>query len=102
MVVVINANEVAQLQTPCHTGSFACNALHSTPISKEAESMIVDQLKTRFVEQRSGMCLSNGHTNSIGDTLAQGPCSNFDAWSFMGFWVTWGDAVDMLRTRVVS
>jgi hypothetical protein len=50
MVVVINADEVAQLQVPCHAGSFACNALHSTPISKEAESVIVDQLKARFIE----------------------------------------------------
>jgi hypothetical protein len=70
MVVVINADEVAQLQVPCHAGSFACNALHSTPISKEAESVIVDQLKARFIEHRSGMCLSNGQTNRIGETLA--------------------------------
>src|SRR5271170_4601574 len=48
------------------------------------------------------MCLSNGQTNSIGETLAQGPCRNFDAWSVMRLWVTWGDAVDMLRARAVS
>ena len=50
MVVVINADEVAQLQVPCNTGCFACNTLHSTPISKEAESVIADQLKTGLVE----------------------------------------------------
>jgi hypothetical protein len=99
MIVVINADEVAQLQVACHAGCFACDTLHSTPISKEAEGVIIDQLKTRLIEQGSRMRLSDGQTNSIGETLAQGSCRNFDAGSVMGFGMTWGDAVDMLRNK---
>jgi hypothetical protein len=65
MVVVVYADKVAQLQVAGHAGSFTCDTLLCTPISKEAEGVIVDQLKAGLVEQCSSVCLSNSETNRI-------------------------------------
>jgi hypothetical protein len=97
MVIVIYADEVAQLQVAGSAGSFASNALHGTPVSKEAESVIVDKVKTRLIEYGSRMCLSNCEADSICEALTQRSRGDFDAWSVMGFWMTWSDAIDMLE-----
>jgi hypothetical protein len=43
------------------------------------------------------MCLSNREADGICEALTQGSCGDFDAWSVMGFWMAWGDAIDMLE-----
>jgi hypothetical protein len=70
MVVVIYADKVAQLQVAGYAGSFTCDALHSTAISKEAKSVIGDHVKAGLVEQCSSMCLSNSETDSVCEPLA--------------------------------
>jgi hypothetical protein len=50
MVIIIYADEVAQLQVAGRAGSFASDTLHGTPVSKEAESVIVDKVKTGLIE----------------------------------------------------
>jgi len=78
-------------------GSLAGDTFHSTPISEEAECMIVDKLETRLVELGSSVSLGNGKANSIGEALTKRPSGHFDTRCILSFWMSGGDTVNLLR-----
>lgn len=77
-------------------GRFTCNAFHGTTISEEAESVVIYDLETGLVKVCSSGSLRNGKANSIGEPLTQRACSDLNAWSILGFWMTRCDAIDTL------
>lgn len=71
MVVIVDADKLAKLQMTSKRSSFGSNAFHGAPVTKEAESIVVDKLISGLVENGSGMCLSNGNADSIRETLTK-------------------------------
>ena len=102
LVVIVQADEVAQLEMAGHRSSLAGNALHSTAITENAVGVVVDQVIAGLVENGSGMRLGNGEADSVAETLAQGTGSDLNSWGVMGFRVTWCDAVHLLRKRLAN
>lgn len=98
VVVIVDGNEVAELQMASHRSSLAGNTLHSTSITEEHESVVVDQVKSWLVEDGSSVCLSHGKTNSIGETLAKRTSSDLNTRSVMSLRMTGGDAVKLLQS----
>ena len=96
MIVVVDTYQISQLQVACCTSSFTSNTLHSTSISEETKSVIVDQVKVRLVELGSSVGLSNCETNSIGEALTKWASSHFNARCVLRFRMPWGNAVDLL------
>ena len=96
MVIIVDHYEVAQLQVTCNTCSLARDALHSATISEEAECVVVDDLKAGLVEVGTSLCLGNGQTNGVGETLTKRASSDLNTWCILAFRVAWGDAVDLL------
>ena len=87
------------MQVACRARSFTRNTFHGAPISEKAESMVVEKLKPRFVENCTGVCLRNSETNSVCKALTQGARCNLDTWGVMCFWMAWGDAIDVLKVH---
>ena len=77
------------------TRRLAGNALHGTAIAKETVRVVGEEIKTRLVEDGSRVRLSNGETDRVGETLAEGARRHFDALGVMGFRVAGRDAVDL-------
>lgn len=71
MVVVIDTNQVTQLQVTGGRGSLSRNTLHETSISEEHICVVVNQVIPRLVVDSSGVCLGDGKTYSIGETLTK-------------------------------
>ena len=96
MVVVVDSNQISKAQVTSQTGSFTSHALHGTAISKEAKCVVVDKVKARLVEDRSGMLLGDRKTDCVSEPLAKRPGRDFDTWCVVGFGMSGGDAVDLL------
>ena len=96
MVIIIDADEVSKLKVPSHTSGFAGNTFHSTTITEKAVCVVIDQVKSWFVEYSSCVCLSNCQTNGITETLTKRASSDFDSRSIMSFGMTGGNAVYLL------
>lgn len=62
------------------TSRFARNTLHRASIAEEAEGVVIDQLKARFVEFGCCMSLRNCKTNCVRETLAKWPSGDFNTW----------------------
>jgi hypothetical protein len=97
VVVIINGNQVAELQVTGHRGGLAGNTLHSTAITEEAVCVVVDQVIARLVEDGGGVSLSNGQTNSVGETLTQRTSGDLDTRGVVSLGVTGSDAINLLR-----
>ena len=97
MIIVVYHDKVAQLQVTGGTCCFASNALHSAAVTENAVRMIVDNLKARFVEVGSGLCLSYCQTNGIGKPLSQWASRDLDSWCILSFGVARCDAIDSLN-----
>jgi hypothetical protein len=67
-----------------------------TSITQENVGVIVDKLESGFIEFGRRVVLCNRKPNSVGKSLSERTSGNFNAWGIMGFWVTWGNAIDML------
>lgn len=96
MVVVVDRNQVSKAQVTSQTGSFTSHAFHGTAISKEAICVVVDKVKARLVEDRSGVLLGDGKANCVSEPLSKRPGRDFDTWCVVGFGMSGGDAVDLL------
>jgi hypothetical protein len=96
VIVIIDHDQIAKLQMACKAGSFACNTLLRTPITKEAVSVVVNQIKTWLVEDRTSVCLGDGQANRIAETLTQRASCNLDTRGVKSFWVAGSDTIDML------
>ncbi|SRR6266536_5388560 len=96
MVIIVDTNQVAKFEMPSSACCLTCDTFHGTPISEEAESVVVNQLKPRFVENSGGVCLCNGQAYSIRETLPKGSSCDLNSWGIMSLRVAWSYAVDTL------
>ena len=96
MVVIVNHDEVAELQMTSHRSSLGGDTLHSAAITEECVCVVVDQLVAGLVEDGGSVLLSDGQTDSVGETLAEGTSGNLDTGGVVGLGVTRGDRVDLL------
>lgn len=79
MVVVVDTNQVPKLQMTSGGCSLRGNTLHETAIAKEHESVVVNQVIARLVEDSGGVGLGNSKTNGVGETLTKGTSGDFNA-----------------------
>ncbi len=98
MVVVVDADEVAELQVASSTGSLAGHTLHSTAIAEEDVCMVVEEVKARLVEQGARVSLCNGKSYSVREALTKRASGHLDTGRVVGFGVAGGDAVDLLQS----
>lgn len=96
-VVIIDGNQVAELQVAGERSSLRGDTLHVASISHEDVCVVVDELETWLVKLGTGLALSNGKTNSVGETLSKWTGGDLDTWSIVGFRVTWSSGVDVLK-----
>ena len=96
MIIIIDHDQIAKLQMACKAGSFTCNTLLRTPITKEAVSVVANHIKTWLVEDCSSVCLGDGQANRIAETLTQRTSRYLDTGGVMRFWVAGSDTIDML------
>ena len=96
MVVVPDGDEVAQLKVTSERGSFARYTLLEASITKEGICVVIDEVETGLVESGSSLCLCDGKTNSVADTLAKRSSGDFDAGGVVGLGMAGGNAVDSL------
>lgn len=96
MVVIVDGNQVAKLKVTSHGGSLAGNTLHSATITEEHVSVVVEKLEAGLVVDTTGVGLSHGETNSVGETLAKRTSGDLNTGGVVGLGVTGGDAVELL------
>jgi hypothetical protein len=77
-------------------GSFACNALHSATITKEAVCVIAKEIIAWLVEDGSSMRLSNCKTDRIGESLTKRASCDFNTVGIVAFRMTRCDAINTL------
>lgn len=99
VVVIVDGNEVSELQVTSHGCSLAGNTLHSTTITEEHVSVVVDQIEARLVEDSTGVRLSHGETDGIGETLAKRTSGHLNTRGIVSLGMTRCDAVDLLITK---
>ena len=80
----------------CSTGSFACDALHGAPITKEAVCIVAEQIIVWLVEHGSGVGLSYSKANCIGEALTKRASGNFNTFGIVAFRVAGSDTVNLL------
>lgn len=97
VVVIVDGNQVAQLQVTGEGSSLAGNTLHVASITHEDICVVVNKLESGLVELSSSVLLGNGKTNSVSKTLAERASGDLNAGGIVGFRVTGGDAVDVLK-----
>lgn len=98
-VVVVDSNEVTELQVTSHGGGLAGNTLHGAAITEEAVCVVVEEGVAGLVEDGSGVTLSNGKTNGVGETLTQRTSGDLDTGGVVSLGVTGGDAVELLHEQ---
>lgn len=96
-VVIVDGNQVTKLQVSSQTGRFTSNTFLSATITKEDIRVVVNEVETRLVELGGGMSLRNSETDRVGETLTQRASCNFNARSVMSLWMTWCNAVNLLK-----
>lgn len=97
VVVIVNGNEVAQLQVAGSRCGFRGNALHGASVTEEDIGEVVDEVIARLVEGSGSLLLSDGHTDGVGETLAEGTSGHLNTRSVEDFRVTGGFAADLLQ-----
>ena len=97
VVVVVDGNQVAELQVTGHGGGLAGNTLHGAAITEEHVGVVVEQLEAGLVEDSTGVGLSNGQTNSVGETLTQRTSGDLNTGGVVSLGVAGGDAVNLLQ-----
>ena len=94
LVVIIHHDEVTELQMARQAGSLARDTLHGTSIPKESVGVVVYDVEAGLVELGGGVCLSDGQTDRICESLTKRTSRHFDAFGIMGLRVTWCCASD--------
>ena len=98
VVVVVDHDEVAELQVAGHGRSLGGDTLHSAAVTEEGVCVVVEQLVARLVEDGGRVPLSNGKTDSVGETLAERTSGDLDTGGVVGLRVTRSDGVNLLRS----
>lgn len=99
MVVIVDGNQVAELQVASKTGSFTSNTLHSTSITEDSVCVVVEEVISGLVEDRSSVSLGDGKTDCVGETLAERSSGDLNAGSVVRLGVTRGKAIQLLVRR---
>ena len=84
------------------TGSFTSNTFHSTAVTKDAVSIVGEQVISRLVKYRGSVSLGNGQTNGIPKTLAKRSSGDFNARRMMSLRMARGKAIELLVDDEVS
>jgi len=71
LVVVVHGNELAELEVPGERARLGRDTLLEASVTEEAVGVVVNDLEIGLVEGRSDVCLGNGESDSVGDTLAE-------------------------------
>ena len=98
VVVVVDHDEVAELQVAGHGCSLRGDTLHSTAVTEEGVCVVVEQLVAGLVEDGGRVPLSNGKTDGVGETLAEGTSGDLDTGGVVSLRVTRSDGVNLLRS----
>jgi len=61
--------------------------------------VVVDNVEAGLVEGTSGLSLSDGETNSVGEALTKRTSCDFNTGCVVGFGVTGADGVDLLMSE---
>jgi hypothetical protein len=101
VVVVVEGDQVAELEVTGSGGSLRGNTLHGAAITEEAVGVVVDKLIAGLVEGGSGLTLSHGETNGVGETLAERTSGDLNAGGVVGLRVTRSLAVDLTEVLEV-
>jgi hypothetical protein len=96
VVVIVEADEVAELQVTSSAGSFTGDTFLGATITEDAVCVVVEQVVSWLVEHGTGVSLGDGKTNGVADTLTQRAGGDFDTGGVMGLGVTRGDTADLL------
>ena len=94
-VVVVDGDEVAELQVPSEGARLGSDTFLETTITQEHVGLVVDEVKAVLVVDGAHVCLADGKTDSVGNTLAERTGGDFDAVSDADFGVAGGDGVDL-------
>lgn len=97
MVVVVDADEVAELKVASQGRGLRGDTLHQATIAEEAVGVVVDKVEVVLVEDGAGVGLSHGETDGIGDTLTKRASGDLNSGGVVSLWVTGSDAVNCLR-----
>lgn len=96
VVVIVDADEVAELEVASQRRGLARDTLHQATITEEAVGVVVNQVEARLVEGGGSVSLGHSQTNSIADTLTQRASGDLDTGSIVSLGVARGDAVNSL------
>lgn len=96
MVVIVEADEVAELQVTSSAASFAGDTFLGAAITEDTVCVVVEQVISWLVEHGTGVSLGDGKTNGVGDTLTQRTGGDFDTGGIVRLGVTRGDTAKLL------
>lgn len=97
VVVIVDADQVAQLEMSGEGSSLACDTLHGTTVTKDTVGVVVDKIISWLVEHGGSVGLSNRQTNCVGETLTQWAGCHLDTGGVVSLGMARGDAVDLLQ-----
>lgn len=86
------------------TSEGAClgrDTLHQAAVTEEDVGVVVDEIEARLVVRASKVGLSDGKTDSVGDTLAEGTSGNLNAVGNTRLGVAWGDTAELTEALQV-
>lgn len=96
MVVIVESDQVAELQVTSSGSSLRGNTLHSTAITEESVSVVVEEIIAGLVEDTSHVLLSDSKTDGVGETLAKRASGDLNSGSLVGLGMTGSLAVELL------
>lgn len=100
VVVIVDADEVAELKVAGKRGSLAGDTLHQATVTEEAVCVVVNNVKPRLVEGGGSVSLGHGQTNSIAHTLTKRASGDLNSGGIMGLRVARSLGIDSLHTRL--
>ncbi len=72
LVVVVDGDELAEPEVSGEGCGLAADALHETPIAAEDEDVVIEGLEALAAEAGSRHASGEGHTDRVGEALAEG------------------------------
>jgi hypothetical protein len=95
MVIIPDGNQVAQLEVTSQRARLARDTLHQAAIAEEAVCVVVNKFVPGLVECGSSVGLSNGKTDSVGNTLAKRTSGDLNAGGIVSLGMAGCDAVNV-------
>lgn len=83
MVVIVDGNEVSELEMASKGSSLGSNTLLGASITKENKGVVVNEVVSWLVEDTLEMGLTNGDTDSVGETLSERTGGDLNTWGIV-------------------